>query len=261
MYMKKVLEKWNNKWKTFRLQFLMSGLDKNICDFFEQLTIQNIDSCDYQQDGFYITMQIHCKNEITNEHFKILYADLGDGFLVQRKIDGNEETLDWTKLFTENNVSDMDLEKKIDTILFSFDFEKMLQEVGEAEDFSLEKLKDTLLQNTTIPEYIKQTKSFQTFLKTGELRLNEEEFLCLFWNEGELEADDGYDEVENEEYPAVYARYENEECYDEKITKWKTDPKIRLIYLTNDYGNPNQLIEKSIVGFIKYAETYDKEGE
>lgn len=144
MSTKTVLEKWNKKWKTQRLQILFSKLDRKAQEFLINMTIKNVKETNYVNDSIDNIYSFDLIIEVTHEEEMYwICKEEGQYFVATKGYDemDYENAEDWAQFFKAEEVFEGAVEteheraeiynEKINELLERFPFRDIVKELVE----------------------------------------------------------------------------------------------------------------------------------
>lgn len=122
---------------------------------------------------------------------------------------------------------------------------------------------ETLLQQCTVPEWIKEDNDFKKFLITGELEIDGlgDKIEWIKLEEDEDEEDEEIEEEEKEVfYPFQISFYKTDEYYgdDYELAAWNHNKTLRLQIITGSKPHPNKSLVEELVEFFKQKKEWEK---
>lgn len=138
--MQKIIEKWNEKWKTQRLQLLLSGFGEKEKNFFENLEIVKVTRVEYMDEDedaeFTLEYIIHILHEDTSYYigkeynsFYISYNESMDYLQFWSTFFNVEQH--WRENFNEMNKKRNIYNRQINDFLNVFQFEEIITEIEQ----------------------------------------------------------------------------------------------------------------------------------
>jgi hypothetical protein len=123
--MSNVLDKWNKKWSSQRLELLFDTVTTEVRDFFQNTeikyayTVEHLE--EYSDEGYYFDLEVRFENKKTGESFRFGrhwdgFAHVGSGYW------------DVTDIADYLDI-DYEMGNKIDGILCNFGFDNLVEEL------------------------------------------------------------------------------------------------------------------------------------